>query len=84
MKQLLNLLVDRFVNLSLTTKTLLIPALFCATLLVVTWVGLSQGDSARQVATELSGKTLPRIASVNGLTIELSQLQIDLQRLSSA
>lgn len=84
MKQLLNLLVDRFVNLSLTTKTLLIPALFSATLVVVTWVGLSQGESARQVATELSGKTLPRIASVNGLTIELSQLQIDLQRLSSA
>lgn len=81
MKVLLRKLMQALVNFPLTMKFMLLPFIFTVALLIVTVVGLGQGESARQAARWLGQETLPSIAAINRFALELSHIQIDLQRL---
>ncbi|AZN36864.1 hybrid sensor histidine kinase/response regulator [Iodobacter ciconiae] len=80
-KELLRKLMQVLVNFPLTVKFMLLPFIFTLALLTVTVVGQGQGESARQAARQLGQVTLPNISVVSRLALELSHIQIDLQRL---
>jgi len=82
MKYLFGGIARAFINLPLIAKVLLVPLLFSGAMLIVTIVGLSQGGTARRAAEMVGRGTLPRIVAVNRSALDLSEVQIDLQRLA--
>jgi signal transduction histidine kinase/HPt (histidine-containing phosphotransfer) domain-containing protein/ActR/RegA family two-component response regulator/HAMP domain-containing protein len=73
----------RLADLPLAIKMMAVPAIFSASLLLVVWAGLSQGNTARDAARAIDQHTLPQVARVYQVSDALADIQVDLSRLAA-